>query len=794
MISQVEIHKMASSKNDEDRKRSARALGTSFALLADKDQGWQDLQRLTKDQDSYVRRDAVRALGFTFAHLPDKDQGWQDLFRFTQDQDSGVRQFAARALGFAFVHLSDKDQAWKDLIRLTQDQDSSVRWGVARAIGSAFAHLPDKDQGWEDLHQLTQDQDGGVRWGAAEALGFAFDLLPNKIQGWQDLHQLSQDQDGGVRWGAAEALGFAFDLLPDKHQGWQDLHRLTQDQDSGVRRGAARAFGSAFVLLPDKDQGWRDLHQLTQDQDSGVRRGAARAIGSAFAHLPDKAQGWQDLHQLTQDQDSGVRRGTADSIGFAFALLPNKDQGWQDLHRLTQDQNSFVRWGAAQALGSAFAFLPDKTQGLQDLHQLSQDQESGVRMYAYHSLGRVSICRSVESNDKNIIKSRLEEAVEFFEKSSQEHYYSNPALFCCPFYRSYLALTFKGESEEEVKRYLAEAKEAIGSSENKKELFGVVENLAKALEETQKLKERSIMQIQSDLRVYQWYCDRAAEHLAAVEDEAPDAVKLLRKCNPIIEERIEAIIAGIQKTTREICQVTRGLGTKYEASGARINQEAKSLSSENPLEIFKASKGIASSLRELCRLLPKNKRGRGCEMADEIEDEPDLQGRLIKIDKALLYLQPNITLAAYESTTNNKLEEMHSDIKLMDKKINTIIFDLSKIKISSGDMISNLRAVKDELTRIAEMQKNFPADLSSISNSKQASAPKESQVELGNLIGAKVLELEEILKTKATKEDNQAILNKLESLKPSAGFEWLGRIADVISVFDASIKLLQFLA
>ena len=61
---------------------------------------------------------------------------------------------------------------------------------------------------------------------------------------------------------------------------------------------------------------------------------------------------------------------------------------------------------------------------------------------------------------------------------------------------------------------------------------------------------------------------------------------------------------------------------------------------------------------------------------------------------------------------------------------------------------------------------------------RESIPPNESQIELGNLIEAKVLELEEILKTKATKEDNQAILNKLESLKPSAGFEWLGRIAD----------------
>ncbi len=186
---------------------------------------------------------------------------------------------------------------------------------------------------------------------------------------------------------------------------------------------------------------------------------------------------------------------------------------------------------------------------------------------------------------------------------------TNPARFCLPFYRSYLALTFQGASEAEVQKYLAEAKEAVGSDENGRELFGVVENLAKALEETQKLKEKSKENIQSDLRAYQWYCDRADEHMAAAEDEAPGAVRLLRKCNPIIEERIEATIAGIQKTAREICQVTRGSGTKYEAPGAEINREAKSLSSEDPLNVFRSSTRIASILREFADFCPGTKGG-----------------------------------------------------------------------------------------------------------------------------------------------------------------------------------------
>ena len=625
---------------------------------------------------------------------------------------------------------------------------------------------------------------------AASALGSSFALLTDKEGGWMDLIRLTQDQDLYVQRGAADALGPSFALLPDKEQGWKDLHRLTQDEDSEVRRGAAKALGSSFSHLPDKDEGWKALLRLTQDGDSDVRWVAAESLGSSFANLANEKRGWSVLLRLSRDRNLFVRRSAAKALGSSFSHLPDKDEGWKALLRLTQD-HSFVREGAAHALGSSFSLLLDKEKGWKVLLRLAQDDDSGVRMHAYHSLGRASIYKASESKDNESIRSELEAAVKFFERSSQERFRFNPSYFCLPFYRSYLALTFQGASEAEVQKYLTEAKEAVGSSENKKELFGAVENLARALEETQRLKERSKEQIQSDLQAYRWYCDQAAEHMSAAEDRAPGAVRLLRKCNPIIEERIKATIEEIQKTAREICQVTRGSGTEYEVPGARINQEATSLSSEDPIKAFKSSTRIASILKEFCSLLPRDKRGHACEIVDEIEAEQELSGRLSKIELALTYLQPNISREA-ESATKIKLEEIHSDIKSMNKKLDTIIFDLSKIKIGSGDIITNLWAVRSELTKIAEMERGSSADLDSIP--RQPSPPNESQIELGNLIGTKVLELEEILKTKATKKDSQAILDKLESLKSSAGFEWLGRIADVIAVFDASIKLLQFLA
>lgn len=532
-----------------------------------------------------------------------------------------------------------------------------------------------------------------------------------------------------------------------------------------------------------------EIHDNASGKKVEDRKKAAQALLSAFSLLSDKKQGWQDLHKLTHDEDRGVRVRATDALEKAFSQIPDRTQAWQDLHTLILDEDILVRVHAAFSLGTAFCQVPNKVLARQDLHRLAQDKDRGVRIYAYHSLGRVSVHNASEADDKNTIRSELEAAVEFFEKSAaQELHFLNRASFCSSFYRSYLALTFQGASDEEVKRYLAEAKDAIGSSENKKELFGAVENLARALEETQKLKERSKENVQSDLMAYLWYCDRAAEHMAAAEDSAPGAVGLLRKCNPIIEERIEATISGIQKAAREICQVTRGSGTKYEVPGAQVDHEAKSLSSEDPIKAFKSSTRIAMIIREFCKLLPREKRGHACEIADEISAEQDLSGRLSKIELALTYLQPNIFLEAYESATMDKLYQM-------DKKLSTIIFDISQIKIGSGNIFANLCAIKTKLDEIAEMERNYIPDRKGVSTNP--AQPNDDQIKLGKIVETKFLELEEVLKTKATKQDIQAILKEMENLKqspkPSAGFEWLGRIADVIAVFDASIKVFQIL-
>ena len=62
--------------------------------------------------------------------------------------------------------------------------------------------------------------------------------------------------------------------------------------------------------------------------------------------------------------------------------------------------------------------------------------------------------------------------LKFFERSSQEATYYNPAKFCLPFYRSFLAVTFQeAGSQEQVNRYLAEAKGAVAGSKSRRLLL-----------------------------------------------------------------------------------------------------------------------------------------------------------------------------------------------------------------------------------------------------------------------------------------------------------------------------------
>lgn len=799
LVNQTEIHEQSLSSDPAEREEAAKQFNWKHHFFVDKNQAWTDVLRLINDEVEAVVGWASNAIRLIFIEVPDKNRAWTDLHELGSHKNLEVRKGAAEAFAIGFAYIPDqfKHDAWCDLHQLIYDDASEVRCGAVNSLLQAYPHIlvADKAEAWSDLHRCTIDMDLDVREEATRVLGYLFPLITHLTEGWSDLHRLASDNNKDIKRAAAVALGKAFPFIPDKNGAWTDLHKLTQDEHNSVRGWAGWALSLAYSCIPEvhRSEAWSDIHRLTRDDNGEVREGAATAIILVIDAIPDKIDAVSDLHRLSRDEYRKVRWRVAGALGSAFIHFPDRRQAWIDLRMLINDRFPEVRRTAIVSLSKVFSLLPSgsRDEALADLHQLVKDKDSDVRMYTYYSLGKMSVFSATEMDDIDTLKKELAAAVSYFEKSTQEGTVNCPAKFCHPFYRTYFAITFQDVEGDEVQRYIAKAKEAVGGSESKDELLHAIENLAEALRQSQCLKAKSVEDVASELNTYRWYCDRAAEHMAAAESGAPGAVKLLRKCNPIIEEKIEATIAEIQKTAREICRVTRGSGTKYEAPGAEINREAKSLSPEAPINAFKTTTRIAAILKDSCGSLSRENGGQHvCEIVDEIEAEHELSARLSKIELALTYLLLNISLEA-ESASKNKLEEIHGDIKSMDKKLNMMMFDLSNIKIGSGNLFANLCAVRTELAKIAEMEKRSALKAKSVS--KNSADPNKVQIALGNLIEAKVLELEEILKTKATKEDNQVILNKLEGLKPSAGFEWLGRIADVIAIFDASVKVFSFL-
>jgi HEAT repeat protein len=730
MIDQTEIHLMAQSKVINERKGAINQLKMNFVFFPNKDQAWQDLHWLAQDDDSNVRWGAASTLGSAFRSIPDahKDQAWQDLHRLMQDDNSYVRGNAASALGLAFRSIPDasKDQAWQDLHRLMQDDDSVVRWGAADALGSVFGSIPDahKDQAWQDLIRLMQDNDIYMRKYAASALGSAFLSIPDahKAQAWEDLHRLTQDDDSYVRKYAASALGSAFHSIPDasKDQALQDLLRLTQDDVSDVRGGAASALGSAFHSIPDasKDQIWQDLHQLTQGDHSDVRWGAASALGSAFRSIPDahKDQAWQDLIRLTQDGDSDVRWGAASALGLAFRSIPDahKDQAWQDLHRLIQDDKSYVRWGAASALGLAFRSIPDasKDQACQNLHQLTQDDKSYVRASANYSLGRISILKATEAVNENEFKYELKNALEFFEKSNTEASFINPARFCHPFYKSIFSIIFEERNVEvEVQEYIKEANNAIEGSESKQILLEAVENLENALREIHKSREKGLDAWKSDLKAYKRYCDRACNLLEITEKDAPGATKIIRRGLPIVDQRIEKILAEIYEKAEALCKQTRE--TPFEDLGKEVNQISHDLSFiRDPITLEKNINNLLIALSPICDKVSE-KDTEACRFYEIAKQEPYIEDKLPLISMILVkftsQINQSINISESIGRLDKKLDKMMVSIKpgISEQLVITVgaeffgtgaqhVITIPIQEISYSDLENDLEKIKDK--------------------------------------------------------------------------------------------------
>jgi HEAT repeat protein len=425
-----------------------------------------------------------------------------------------------------------------------------------------------------------------------------------------DLHKECSNGKVENRRSAVDLLATYFSSLSDKALAWQDLIRLNQDEDHYVRWRAAYALETALRHAPDASQVWKDLIILTQDERWDVQESATDALVNAIPYVPDKISAWQDIIRMTQDEKYHVSHGAADALVNVFPYIPDKYLIWHDLHRLTRDEKGHVRSGSARALSIAFPHIPEKDLALKDLVRLTEDEDWTVRGYAYYSLGRASVFRAAETRDNDEFKYWLEKAIKYFSRSEGISF-QNSASFCLPFYKALYGLLFLDKStEEELQKYLIEAKNAVGESESKGCLLLALESLYNALNE---VRSYTVDEIIKRSKGYTRFCIQAAESMEEVRSKNPYASKVIdaafvKRSIPIIDKRIKDRFTELEEAAKSYSRKAKGTSHQdladctYEK--AKIFQKA-----ESPIDVELLLDEFVPLLNDNINLLPKQSRG-----------------------------------------------------------------------------------------------------------------------------------------------------------------------------------------
>ncbi len=349
--------------------------------------------------------------------------------------------------------------------------------------------------------------------------------------------------------------------------------------------------------------------------------------------------------------------------------MPDKQQAWNDLHRLTNDEDESVRSNATFALGSAFSLVPDKKQAWNDLHRLTNDEDNDVRSSSNHCLGRVSIFMASQAKTDEDYKKELEKAIKFFETSSKEAPYNNPAQFCLPFYRSFHTIIFKKqEAREEVKKYLEEAKAAIKGSESKKQLFEAVENLSGALKEVQNLGYLDLQAMKGELNFYRKYCDHAAELMKYTDKKAPFATEVLRKGLPILDRNLKELLKEIREKAKAACQVSQGTPTQELA--CTVSKEVQKWEIGSQEEMSHNIENLIFTLESNIQRAPENQFI--FNRIQQVREEKDLANQY-GIVCTIIPLIPRLNIEREICKIEKVVDEVN-------EKVNTIILKLDEIQ------------------------------------------------------------------------------------------------------------------
>ena len=433
---------------------------------------------------------------------------------------------------------------------------------------------------------------------------------------------------------------------------------------------------------------------------------------------------------------------------------------WEELlHQDTLSQNSYVRRFAAGSLGSAFPTITDeyKNQAWQDLISLTVDPHDLVRMFAYHSLGRASVFKARTASKDKAFQENLENAIKFFERSSLVAKYYNPSQFCLPFYRSFLAVTFhRAGSQEQVNRYLKEAKAAVEGSKIKALLLEAVENLSLALQEAHQASGRQ--ESQAVLAACRPYCERTAELLDETKGMAPGASGIVRRGIPIINQQIKAILKEIEEKAAKFCQASRD--TPLEGFGWSTFEQTRNLVAvESPEEAELVLKSLLENVLDYCSSLPSGVGDPVCRQLKRAE-----KGRPMEQGMAI-----SSAIAAWTTYAQDLKENADKTQKIM-ARLNEIDFHILKlgqlsshVATNSSETVALLKVLKGQLEKTAALGPS--PELLQFNPDKLDPSLKKRLVEKDQEMGKIIEGLDKILKQMPELSNKSDLSLKVEELK-----------------------------
>lgn len=640
------------------------------------------------------------------------------------------------------------------------------------------------------LHEMAISEHRLSRLNAVRMLGSHPFLLVNDAKVWQDLHNLIWDNDYWVRLSAIHALKKSFQYITDKNKAYDEWRKLIEDKNFEFRGLTAKSIGSIFPMIPDKDLAWADLVRLSEDEDEYVRESVSIGIGLAFPYIPNKKQAIDKLYCLSKegyaylDDKNSVASLAIWALGQAIPHVPYQDQRsiWNFLcERL--NGLSYEREAAIEAISSNIPQIIVEDQCLKQLNKLTSDEDSYIRSVAYFCLARTLISKASEAKNDDDFKVYIENAIGFFESASKEDAIS-PAAFCLPFYKSLYGLIFSNLShEEEIYKYISEARAAAKKSERKEILLEAVENLSKALQEVRSYTIDDINKRKRDLRSYTRYCIQVSNCMKRVRANAPLASKiidyaLIEKSIPIIDQKIKALFRDVEAAAGMLCKSTKG--TDLEAFGRDAYESTRGLNKvELPQVADRYLEEIVPLLEGHCNRLPRESQAYLKTLVN-FQNTASLEQRLDTLKSVLL---ASLVQGENDDRLVKELKE------LLDLHLKNIEFAILNLNTSSGNArkdLYNLKTQIDGLQKEIESQGLAKKELAEALDEKD-----QAMIDRLEKMREKMLKtVRETTQLNASKRDVETILKELEGQDKLKKRDVLGIIADLSSLAGMALSIL----